>query len=556
MRVLLEGGERDWLLDGPPLARGGEAAIYAVPGEPDLAAKVYHRPTPEHADKLAALLAERPPEAVGGRVSVAWPTARLLGPGGEVVGCLMPRVSNARRVCELFNPRARGRICPLFHYGYLLRAARNLAAAVGALHERGHVIGDLNESNVLVSPRAFVTLVDADSFQITSAGRTFRCGVGRAEYTPPELQGSAFADLDRRPEHDAFALAVLIFQLLMQGLHPFAGRFLGEGEPPPLPERIRAGHWPYALGRDGPFLPVPHAPPWEVLPPPAGELFFRCFEEGHADPGRRPSARAWKEALDAAGAGLAVCPANRQHHYPRGLDQCPWCIVARQQDYDPFPTAEQVQARRVSRSVPDISRPAWPAPADDGVYALDPTDPLPPVAGVAEAAPPVASAGLAEEQGPAAPAARQPSWSSWLAVAAMSALLGVLLVLWRYHAASPAQAASARAPSEPAALPPAEAPRSQPAPAGKAEAVARAQRAWQEAVLNLQQAHLDYQRLLGDYWAKRAAAPRGKEDARTRAARVGLEAQQAVVESRIRIVREKAQLWQEAREALLRKGAD
>ena len=32
----------------------------------------------------------------------------------------------------------------------------------------------------------------------------------------------------RQPFHDAFALAVLIFQLLMQGLHPFSGTWIGQ----------------------------------------------------------------------------------------------------------------------------------------------------------------------------------------------------------------------------------------------------------------------------------------------------------------------------------------
>jgi DNA-binding helix-hairpin-helix protein with protein kinase domain len=127
MRIRLEGGDQEFVLEDPPFARGGEAAVYAVPGEPALVAKVYHRPTPEHADKLAALIAAGPPGvgAGGDRPAVAWPTGRLLATDdGRVVGCIMPHVANARRVCELYNPRARSRICPLFHYGDLVRTAR------------------------------------------------------------------------------------------------------------------------------------------------------------------------------------------------------------------------------------------------------------------------------------------------------------------------------------------------------------------------------------------------------------------------------------------------
>ena len=39
------------------LGAGGEAKVFAVLDAPELAAKVYHRPTAERADKLAAMLA-------------------------------------------------------------------------------------------------------------------------------------------------------------------------------------------------------------------------------------------------------------------------------------------------------------------------------------------------------------------------------------------------------------------------------------------------------------------------------------------------------------------
>jgi DNA-binding helix-hairpin-helix protein with protein kinase domain len=225
----------------------------------------------------------------------------------------------------------------LFHYGYLMRAARNLAVTVRCLHDWGYVIGDLSAANLLVSPRALVTLVDTDSCQVPAADRVFRCAVGTPEYTPPELQGARFADVDRDPAHDAFGLAVLIFQLLMQGTHPFAGVFTGHGEPASVPARIAAGHWPYARERAIPYRPSPHAPPWETLPPVVQEMFQLCFEVGHADRLRRPNALAWQRALRAAEQQLTTCPANPQHFYEQALAHCPWCAIALQQGRDSFP---------------------------------------------------------------------------------------------------------------------------------------------------------------------------------------------------------------------------
>jgi DNA-binding helix-hairpin-helix protein with protein kinase domain len=341
--VLRESTSEAVALEGKPRAVGGEASLYLVPGRSDLLAKVYHRPTAEHAAKLQAMLTHPPAAHVrsGPNPAVAWPLDRLLAKEGEVVGYVMPFVAGAHPAVEFFNPRSRLRLCPLFHHGYLLRTARNLAAAVAALHERRYVIGDLNESNVLVTSQGLVTLVDADSMQVPRqpGPGCHRCPVGKPEYTPPELQGARFADFDRGPEHDAFALGVLIFQLLMQGVHPFAGQPLKHGDAAELPVRITAGHWPYARSRPVPYRPGPNAPPLETLPPLVQELMRRCFEEGHARSVRRPAAVEWQTALAEAERQLAACPANAQHVFPRHLDDCPWCRLGRRLGRDPFPPA-------------------------------------------------------------------------------------------------------------------------------------------------------------------------------------------------------------------------
>src|SRR5579871_3632082 len=338
------------LLDSAPmLGRGGEAVVFAVPPAGRLVAKVYHEPTEEVARKLSTMLANPPedPMAAQGQLSIAWPVDLLcpLGDMRRVVGYLMPRASGVRPIFSFYNPLSRRRECPLFSYLYLVRTARNLAAAVQALHSRGYVIGDVNESNILVSPTALVTLVDTDSFQVKDqqSGRIFRCPVGKPEYTPPELQGVPFSQVDRRPEHDLFGLGVLLFLLLMEGTHPFAGVYLQEGDPPAYEARIKAGHYPYGL-RSVPYRPLPAAPPIRVLPADLQQMFRRCFEAGHDDPTARPSAQEWQSALMEAEASLVVCSVNPQHQYGRHLSACPWCArAARFQGRDPFPSREAVQ---------------------------------------------------------------------------------------------------------------------------------------------------------------------------------------------------------------------
>lgn len=371
MRVLLETDRQAPPLECRPLVRGGEATVHELPDRPALVAKLYHRPTDAHAAKLAAMLATPPadPMAGSGHVSIAWPVDRLVDPDdpARVLGFAMPRVEGARPVFEFFNPRSRLRLCPGFHYGYLLRTARNLAAAVRAVHERDYVVGDLNETNTLVDNQALVTLVDTDSFQVPDHGRVYRCPVGKPEYTPPELQQVRFADFDRGPEHDAFALAVLVFQLLLQGTHPFAGRFTGEGEPGDLARRIALGQWPHARSRHVPYEPPPLAPPFTTLPPPVQDLMRRCFEGGHARSALRPTAAQWQEALAVAEQRLVPCPDNPQHYTHAGMRDCPWCVMARRLGRDPFPntTAEAPPEMpdTEDRQGPGDSRSSAPGPS-------------------------------------------------------------------------------------------------------------------------------------------------------------------------------------------------
>ncbi len=331
------------------LGHGGEAKVYSVPQDETLVAKVYHKPTEAHANKLMLMLANPPdnPAASKDHISIAWPVdvLRTIDEKQKVVGFLMTRVKEMHSLLDFYNPKTRRQKCPFFSYLYLHRTARNLAAAFGALHARGYCIGDVNESNILVSNTALITLVDTDSFQVRNErnGEIYRCGVGKPEFTPPELQGQSFAQLDRKPEHDLFGLAVLIFQLLMEGTHPFAGIYQGSGDAPPYETRIAEGHFVYSRRRV-PYLPTLIAPKFDLLHPTLQQLFIRCFEEGHNNPQMRPTAQTWQSALSEAEQDLTTCRVNNQHRHGKHLSYCPWCErTFKLGGRDPFPSAQAVQ---------------------------------------------------------------------------------------------------------------------------------------------------------------------------------------------------------------------
>jgi DNA-binding helix-hairpin-helix protein with protein kinase domain len=318
------------------LGRGGEATVFGLTGNPALAVKLYHRPTAEHGAKLAAMRATVPraAEDTAGHFPLAWPQDLVLDATGRTVGFLMPRLDSrrVRPLHQLYHPGSRRQTAPGISWRYLLRTARNLSTSLAALHEAGYVVGDLNESNILVDERALVTLIDLDSIQVR-AGRTIhRCTVGKAEYTPPELQGRSFRTTNRRPASDTFALAVLTFQLLMEGLHPFAGVYQGSGDPPGLVANIRARRSPWFGNRM--LQPPPTAPPLQLLDRRIRQLLIRSLVSPAF---ARPAARDWQLALDRLETKLRTCSVNPLHDYGAHLRHCPWCRRKEQLGLEPFP---------------------------------------------------------------------------------------------------------------------------------------------------------------------------------------------------------------------------
>ena len=372
------------------VGHGGEACIYAVPLDDNLVAKIYHKPTISYAQKLRAMLANPPvnPTDNLGHIAIAWPQELLQAAdsSGKIVGFIMPRIRGMRPIMDFYNPGIRRQHCPLFNYQYLLRTARNLASAFAALHASGYCIGDVNESNILVSDTALVTLVDTDSFQVTEPleNLVYRCSVGKAEYTPPELQNKTFADYDRENYHDLFGLAVLIFQLLMEGTHPFSGIFQGGIEPPTYQGRILSGHFTYSQKKQVPYLPTPISPGWDLLHPSLQDLFVRCFEDGHDNPRLRPNAQTWLSALAAVEESLLTCAANPQHLYHNHLDKCPWCERTRRLGgRDPFPSLVAIASKQhlQPRQKPQSKRRYVPTPritqplkSNSPVYHWQPTN--------------------------------------------------------------------------------------------------------------------------------------------------------------------------------------
>jgi DNA-binding helix-hairpin-helix protein with protein kinase domain/thioredoxin-like negative regulator of GroEL len=308
---------------GPKLGTGGEGTVYEVEGAPALVAKLYHEPISEERAAKLEWLARAGTERLF--KLTAWPVDVVREqPGGRVVGFTMRRIGQAEEVHALHSPKSRLQKFPEASWAFLLYVAANIARAVAAVHEHEFIVGDLNPKNILVTRQATVYLLDCDSFQVRAGEKVYRCEGGFPDYTPPELQGVAFRDVDRTAAHDAFGLAVVIFQLLFLGRHPFSGKFTG-GEEMPLERAIREGRFAYGCdAAERGMQPPPGTLALEAVSEPVMALLRRAFLQA---PDERPQPREWVAALETLAQTLKRCAMHDGHQFYEGLAVCPWCEI-------------------------------------------------------------------------------------------------------------------------------------------------------------------------------------------------------------------------------------
>ena len=139
-----------------------------------------------------------------------------------------------------------------------------------------------------------------------------------------ELQGKRFDQVLRTHNHDAFGLAVVLFNLLFMGRHPFAGRFLGRGDMP-LETAIAQYRFAYSARRsETQTEPPPHVPLLSDVPKEVSDAFELAFGQLGVST-RRVTAADWVVVLERAEKELVPCSHSSGHHYFRTAATCPWC---------------------------------------------------------------------------------------------------------------------------------------------------------------------------------------------------------------------------------------
>ncbi|MGQ4433463.1 MULTISPECIES: hypothetical protein [unclassified Streptomyces] len=340
-----------------PLKGGGQAAVFPVEGDDTIVVKLYRdRPGPDLERRLARMLTMSPlaarPTDANQPPELAWPTAIARGPDDTFLGYAMRRFGEPRHV-QLVGLFTRAQRLRLFgdraDWRFLLGVAWNLAFMTARMHYDHLVIGDFSSSNVVVDANGFVTFLDCDSIAFTDpvTGEPFPCLMHTTDYSSPERQSGAAAT----EESDNFALAVLIYQLLTAGNHPFGG-VPHDSTPESTVKDNIAASVSYVVRPESVVIPRGTVDP-SVLPPGLLTLAHTAFGAGVHAPSARPTPEVWLRALDQERSRVQLCRQRPLHSYGSHLPTCPWCTRAAVTGHDVF----NVPVRPAVQVVPPATAP-------------------------------------------------------------------------------------------------------------------------------------------------------------------------------------------------------
>jgi len=182
---------------------------------------------------------------------------------------------------------------------FLIRVANNLTASLRDLHKADYFRRDF--LNALVLRDGSIVEIDLDSLQV---GTEFRSAWCKPDYLGPELlqvidREDSLSNTNVTAKNDLFGNTIQLWQLLRGDgdVHPFDSHFTGTGNKPRRLEAIRQGYFCWC-GKHPDFEPPTDAPPITNVELAARTLFFQCFDDGHADPTKRPSLERWLEVLE------------------------------------------------------------------------------------------------------------------------------------------------------------------------------------------------------------------------------------------------------------------
>ena len=282
-------GERKTVRLVNALSSGGEGTVYTT-SIPGLVAKIYKNDKLDRAkfEKLKLMLTKSI-DCEG----VCFPLALLYNQRNEFVGYLMKQARGKELGKSVFIPQLLKKNFPTWNKVDTVTLCVTILKKLQYLHERNVILGDINPNNILVVSPKEVYFVDTDSYQVGG----FPCPVGTINYTAPEIQRKEYSSFLRTPGNEYFAVATLLFMIMLPGKVPYAQQG-GENQI----DNIIKGDFPYPSGeRTNKKTPAgPWRFCWSHLPRFLKDDFYETFykDEKHHSEKKRYSTKDWLQKFE------------------------------------------------------------------------------------------------------------------------------------------------------------------------------------------------------------------------------------------------------------------
>lgn len=258
-------------------------------------------------------------------IPYAWPIAVIENSRGDFLGFLMPEIDfegtvSLERMLQKKIRTVSG--LPEF-FGHRISLAYNLAISLSKLHQNNIFVIDLKPTNCRVDKKnMYVSIIDCDGFSINDGSLNYPGYQYTSEYIAPESVKKKPEDVGE--EHDLFALSVIIFKLLNNGLHPYQAKLKSKKALGTLQDSISQEYYSYGLKPSQKCYPANQSIHMS-FPNEIRNLFDKSFLSY-----QRPKAFQWSEILKSyaspASNLITRCKVKPEEHGYFG-ELCPLCEI-------------------------------------------------------------------------------------------------------------------------------------------------------------------------------------------------------------------------------------
>lgn len=276
------------LVLGEVLGEGGEGKVFAVQGDDAHVVKIFHEDhRTRHRSEKVRLLVSHELASPG----ICFPTSVITNGSGEFVGYAMPRASGKELQATIMRPARFKKTYPDWRKADLVDVCVSFLERVARLHSLNILLGDINPKNVMVTEHKDVWIIDADSWQLEG----YPCPVGTPMFSAPTITGE-YADQLRTMEEELFAVATMLFMILITGQFPYSRKGADSGDPATLIKQgLFAFQYKEYSNRDQPdgnwrFM-------WSHLPFRVKREFWTTFHRDGNRYNHRPTAAEWLEVF-------------------------------------------------------------------------------------------------------------------------------------------------------------------------------------------------------------------------------------------------------------------